>query len=128
MGLAMPAAFDAVVCRLENRLRADHASLREDANPVLVGLRGGSLASGRLPQVLGQYGFLPATSNLSITPGNDAAERIRRAPVAPPGLRVLSPSGHHTAPPPAYAGSAAAAFLAAVSSPLRRISSARRGI
>ncbi len=33
-----------------------------------------------------------------------------------------------TAPPHAYASSAAAAFLAAVSSALRRISSAKRGI
>ena len=66
--------------------------------------------------------------NLSITPGDDSAGLIRRAPVAHPALGVTSPGGHLTAPPPAYAGSAAPAFLAAVSSAFRRISSARRGI
>ena len=70
----------------------------------------------------------PAESNFSITPGNGVTGRSRRrtdGAARPPDPFAR---GHPAAPPPAYAGSAAAAFLAAVSSAFWRISDARRGI
>ena len=65
--------------------------------------------------------------NFSITVGNRGAHRVG-AGVARKSRGAIASAFLLTAPPPAYAGSAAAAFLAGVSSAFRRISSAKRGI
>jgi hypothetical protein len=66
--------------------------------------------------------------NFSITLGDDATVLIGAHQWRNPDSWSLRPGGCPTAPPSAYAGGAATAFLAAISSAFRRISSANRGI
>ena len=67
-------------------------------------------------------------SNFSITVGTRGAHLVRRTAIALKSRRSIASAFLPTALPPAYAGSAAAAFLAAVSSAFRRIRSAKRGM
>ena len=66
-------------------------------------------------------------SNISITVGSRLAGSLG-AGVGLNGSSLDCLGVHPTAPPSAYAGGAATAFLAAISSAFRRISSAKRGI
>jgi hypothetical protein len=75
-------------------------------------------------EVIATTDFTLKRSNFSITRGNDAG---RRAGVALNKSSLARSGVPHTAPPAAYAGGAAAAFLAHVSSACRAISPAKRG-